>query len=64
MSDILRKTYARLMGEVEDLEDEIDKLEKDSSSEKSELDRLREELIEKRNELARVSDGCGHSYHN
>lgn len=71
MTDILREKYARLMAEVADLEERVEDLEKDEELFREspnpedvkinaqELRDLRELLAEKRNELARLSDGCG-----
>jgi len=57
MPDILRDKYARLMSEVEDLEARVDALGPAVAAEEARS--LRERLAEKKNELARLSDGCG-----
>ncbi len=68
MTDVTREKYARLMAEIEDLEERVEDLEKevavvkgsaDAGVIKQELEDLRVELAKKRNELARISDGCG-----
>ena len=62
MSDVMKERYMKLMQEIEDLEDRIEIIElKDANS--SKLEALREELAEQRNELARISDGCGTPHH-
>lgn len=62
MLDAQRKKYQILMQEVEDLEDKIEELEA-SDPESKEIQKLQEKLAEQRNELARVSDGCGTPHH-
>ena len=62
MLNIQRNKYIKLMEEVENLEDEVEEAEK-RKAEASEIQRLNEQLAEKRNELARVSDGCGTAHH-
>jgi hypothetical protein len=57
-TDVLRDKYVHLMTEIEGLEDSIEKLEKKSVSGKK-LEMLKEDLAMKKNELARISDGCG-----
>jgi hypothetical protein len=59
MSDVLREKYRQLMAGIVDLEDQIEKLESESSSDQSKLALLKNELAVKKNELSRVSDGCG-----
>jgi len=59
MKDITREKYVRLMTEIENLEDFIAELEGLDRPDDSEISRLKEELASKRNELARLSDGCG-----
>jgi uncharacterized protein YdcH (DUF465 family) len=59
MKDIAREKYARLMDEIEQIEDLISEVEGQEKPEADELARLRDELAIKRNELARLSDGCG-----
>lgn len=74
MTDITREKFRALMAEIDDLEGKIDDLEKecralDASDEagqaetvRQELSVLSEKLVVKRNELARISDGCGRSH--
>ncbi len=57
MHNVTREKFAKLMDEIEELEDKIE-----SNDPKIDIKVLREELIEKRNELQRLSDGCGHSH--
>jgi predicted nucleic acid-binding Zn-ribbon protein len=68
MTDPAREKYSRLMTEIEDLEERVEDLEKemevvkgspDAKVVKDELEDLRVALATKRNELARLSDGCG-----
>lgn len=68
MKDIQREKYRKLIDDVENLEAEIEKYEaregifEDIESDEDiaqDLQVLRSQLAEKRNELARVSDGCG-----
>ncbi|HBC88350.1 MAG TPA: hypothetical protein DCZ94_15475 [Lentisphaeria bacterium] len=63
-TDVVREKYVRLMTEIEDLEDKIEKAEKKVSKKagkkaEKELELMKEQLAAKRNELARISDGCG-----
>ena len=62
MLNAQRKKYQMLMQEIEDLEDKIEELEKENPKD-PELEIQREQLAEKRNELARISDGCGTPHH-
>jgi hypothetical protein len=62
MSEVMKKTYSKLMGEIEDLEDLIEISENDKTIDTEKLLKLKNELAEKREELARISDGCGHSH--
>ena len=57
-TDVLRDKYVHLMTEIEELEENIEKLEKKTVVGKK-LEILREDLAVKKNELARISDGCG-----
>ncbi|MBU8901850.1 MAG: hypothetical protein KOO69_03840 [Victivallales bacterium] len=59
MHNVTREKFAKLMDEIEELEDKIESKENADN-----ISVLREELIEKRNELQRLSDGCGHSHNN
>ncbi len=59
MHNVTREKFAKLMDEIEELEDKIESKENADN-----ISALREELIEKRNELQRLSDGCGHSHNN
>lgn len=71
MTDVTREKYAKLMAEIADLESRVESLEsnlsesggfsgtEDATTFEQELHDLREQLAEKRNELARLSDGCG-----
>jgi len=71
MKDMTREKFLQLMTRIEELEEIIDDLEKkekegensqDDPGRKRILDdlkSLRDELSEKRRELARISDGCG-----
>jgi hypothetical protein len=67
MTDLARQKFARLMQEVEELEERVEELERklaacrgrqDGGAARRELDAHLERLEEKRTELARVSDGC------
>ena len=57
-TDVVREKYLHLMTEIEDLEENIEKLEKKSVAAKN-LEKMKEELAAKKSELARISDGCG-----
>lgn len=68
MIDVNHEKYARLMAEIENLEDELAVYEQrdgvsseivDEEELKDDLRILKEKLAEKRNELKRLSDGCG-----
>ena len=61
-TDPARQKYVRLMKEIEDIEDAIEKLESKNKQAKAtcaKLGALKNELADKKNELARISDGCG-----
>lgn len=74
MTDIAREKFRALMAEIDDLEGKIDDLEKEckaldadgepgqAQTVRQELNVLNEKLVARRNELARVSDGCGRSH--
>jgi len=61
MSDIQHEKFAQLMSEVEELEGQIAALKKEGT-EPSRLAELQEKLIEGRNRLTQLSDGCGHGH--
>ncbi len=68
--DATREKFVRLMAEIEDLEERVEDLERegevaaespnprDAAIVEQELHDLSEELAGKRNELARISNGC------
>jgi ribosome-interacting GTPase 1 len=58
MTDVARAKYLRMMAEIEDIEDKIAEMEKIKASQ-SDIMSMKDELAEKRNELAKISDGCG-----
>lgn len=64
MTNAAREKYARLMGEIETLEDAVEAMKSKGSSDKNKLSAMNEALIAKRNELARLSDGCGRPHPN
>jgi hypothetical protein len=64
MKDIAREKYARLMDEIERIEDFITEVEGQEKPDQDELAKLKNELAAKRNELARLSDGCGKPHPN
>lgn len=57
--EIAKKKYMDLMVTVEDLEDQLEGF----SGSDAEKESLTEKLIDAKNELARVSDGCGTPHH-
>lgn len=59
MKDVAREKYAKLMVEVENLEDCVSELESEMPVDAAQLEKARAELAGKKNELARISDGCG-----
>ncbi len=59
MIDVEREKYQKLMQEVADLEDKIAELGKDAPTDPGKLKKMQEHLAEQRNELTRISDGCG-----
>lgn len=71
MKDVAREKYQRLMAEIEDLEQQVESLtqEQDVAADSPEprdaqviaetLRGVQEKLADRRNELARLSDGCG-----
>ena len=59
MKDVAREKYAKLMVEIENLEDCISELEGETPVDMTQLEKARVELASKKNELARISDGCG-----
>ena len=65
-ADVAREKYVHLMTEIEDLEDKLEKIDVKGSKKKAqkafterELMVMKEALAAKKNELARISDGCG-----
>ena len=71
MTDVVREKFRRLMAEIDVLEGRVDGLtqevqafersgaEQEAAARRQELHDLREKLAAGRNELARLSDGCG-----
>ena len=59
MKDVAREKYAKLMVEIENLEDCISELESETPLDQMQLEKARAELAHRKNELARISDGCG-----
>lgn len=67
MADVSREKYMQMMGEIEELEDQVDELQtkcgaasgSDAEQLKKELEGAREKLETLNRELQRVSDGCG-----
>jgi predicted nucleic acid-binding Zn-ribbon protein len=67
MTDVVREKYARLMAQIEELEDRVADLDQQLSDDEYKGDRvlqqelrdLTEQLAQKRSELSRISDGCG-----
>jgi len=62
MKDIAREKYAKLMDDIERTEDLIADIEGQETPDEDELAKFREELAAQKNELARLSDGCGKSH--
>lgn len=58
MTDIQHEKFARLMREVEELEEQVMKLEA-AGADLAKLKSVMEELAEARRKLTRLSDGCG-----
>ncbi|MFA6173099.1 MAG: hypothetical protein WC701_05380 [Kiritimatiellales bacterium] len=58
MTDVQHEKFARLMREIEELEDKVATMES-SGVEPAKFKKLLEELAEARKKLARLSDGCG-----
>ena len=58
MTNVQHEKFARLMREVEELEDKVAAMEA-SGVEPARFQKLLEELGEARKKLARLSDGCG-----
>jgi hypothetical protein len=56
MADVERKKYARIMDEIEQIEDRLEELT--GSDPDGELERLQEKLADRMRELARITDGC------
>ena len=60
MSDLIHEKFARLINQVEELEEQLADLEGHGDAESDgALAGVRERLQEARNELSRVSNGCG-----
>lgn len=60
MSDPLHEKFARLIDRVEGLEDKVSEMEgQGGKGDSATLAALREQLQQARDELARVSNGCG-----
>lgn len=59
MKNLNREKYSRLMAEIEQLEDCVYELENEQPVNSEQLEKARTQLAAKRNELARISDGCG-----
>jgi predicted nucleic acid-binding Zn-ribbon protein len=67
MADVSREKYMKIMGEIEELEEQVDELQKkcDAAPAGGEdglneaLQAAREKLESLNRELQRVSDGCG-----
>ena len=59
MKDVAREKYVKLMVEIENLEDCVSELESEMPVDTAQLEKARAELADKKNELARISDGCG-----
>jgi len=57
-NDVEKQKYFKLMETMEELEEKLDTLNKNDEEFKD----LSEKLIDAKNELMRVSDGCGHSH--
>ena len=65
-ADVAREKYVHLMTEIEDLEDKLEKYDVKGPKKKArqvfterEVLVMKEALAAKKNELARISDGCG-----
>ena len=59
MTDVAHEKYSKLMTEIEDLEDKIDDMEKKADADDAGVLALKQDMADKKNELARLSDGCG-----
>jgi hypothetical protein len=58
MSDVQREKFDRVMREVNELEEQVDKLEV-SGVDPATYKTVLEDLAEARKKLTRLSDGCG-----
>ena len=63
MTDVAREKYVRIMTEIDELEDRVEKLENaiaagGGTELREDLGELRERLAERMWELARISDAC------
>ena len=59
MTDVAREKYLKLMTEIEGIEEKIKEMEKKVEANDIRLLALKREMADKKNELARISDGCG-----
>lgn len=60
-NEIARKKYLALIERVEELEDQVEALERRKAP-IAEVQALQEKLATARTELTRISDGCGHPH--
>ncbi len=58
MTDVQREKFARVMREVDELEEQVSELET-AGADLAKLKLVMEELAEARKKLTRLSDGCG-----
>lgn len=58
-ADVAREKYVHLMTEIEELEDKLEKDNVGKAFTEREIAIMKEALAAKKNELARISDGCG-----
>jgi len=59
MKDIAREKYVHLMALIDRLENLIDEMENTENPDPAALASFKQQLADTRNELARISDGCG-----
>jgi hypothetical protein len=62
MVDVIREKYLRMMIDIEGFEKELEACKAYGAPE-AEIRQLTEAVIDKCNELQRVSDGCGLKYY-